>query len=88
MPNTRNPRARQAKSITGRDGYIHKQALHDDLFRGYRKLSAGELEARVLAIRRAAAGGQYFSPAQWRTVDRMRARAAELKRNGDLVAMA
>ena len=54
--------------------------VHDDLFRGYRKLSAGELEARVLAIRRAAAGGQHFSPAQWRTVDHMRERATELQR--------
>jgi hypothetical protein len=27
MPNTRNPRARQGKSITGRDSYIYMQAL-------------------------------------------------------------
>jgi hypothetical protein len=80
MPNTRNPRARQAKSITGRDGYIHMQALHDDLFRDYRKLPADELEARVLTILRAAGRGQHFSPEQWDVVDRMRARAVELKR--------
>jgi hypothetical protein len=54
--------------------------VHDDLFRDYRKLSADELEARVLTIRRAAGRGQQFHYAQWRTVERMRARAGELKR--------
>jgi hypothetical protein len=47
-------------------------------------LKAGKLEARVLAIRRAAAGGQQFSPAQWRTVDHMRERATELQQSSAL----
>ena len=55
-------------------------ALHDDLFRDYRKLSADELEARVLTILRAAGRGQQFSPEQWGVVDRMRSRAVDLKR--------
>jgi Protein of unknown function (DUF3102) len=54
--------------------------VRDDLFRDYRKLSADELEARVLTILRAAGRGQHFSPEQWDVVDRMRARAVELKR--------
>ena len=55
-------------------------ALRDDLFRDYRKLSADELKARVLTILRAAGRGQHFSLEQWGVVDRMRARAVELKR--------
>ena len=54
--------------------------VRDDLFRDYRSFSADELKARVLTIQRAAGRGQHFSPEQWGVVDRMRARAVELKR--------
>ena len=77
----RQPRRRQRRLVRRRPLSITTAlALHDDLFRDYRKLSADELEARVLTILRAAGRGQHFSPEQWGVVDRMRARAVELKR--------
>jgi len=49
--------------------------------RGWRRMSAAELEDLVLAIRRQAEH-QHLSSSVWDTVDRMRTRAAGLRRAG------
>jgi hypothetical protein len=49
--------------------------------RGWRRMPSVELEDLVLAIRRQAEH-QHLSPSTWDMVDRMRARAAELRRAG------
>ena len=53
----------------------------DDVFRCYTRLSLEDLDNRILTIQRMAGSGSHLSPEQWRAVDRMRARAVELKRD-------
>jgi hypothetical protein len=55
--------------------------FHDEGFRNYRQMSLADLENLILTIQRAAGRGSHLTPTQWAKLDRMRARAAELKRN-------
>jgi hypothetical protein len=47
--------------------------------RGWRRMSVVELEGLILAIRRHAVR-QHLAPSTWAFVDRMRKRAAELRK--------
>ena len=47
----------------------------------WRKLPLAELETEILAVQRMAVR-QHLTPGEWKTVDRMRKRAAALRREG------
>ena len=47
----------------------------------WRKLPLAELETEILAVQRMAVG-RHLTPADWKTLDRMRKRAAALRREG------
>ena len=47
----------------------------------WRKLPLAELETEILAVQRMSVR-QHLTPAEWKTVDRMRKRAAALRREG------
>jgi hypothetical protein len=65
--------------ITRKDGA--RAFVDDDVFREYKQMPLADLENLILKIQRAAGDGTHLTPAQWNKLDRMRDRAAELKRN-------
>jgi hypothetical protein len=76
-----NPTADKPTQAVTKSKGAPQAFVGDDVFGGYRQMSLGDLENRILTIQRAAGRGSHLTPAQWAKLDRMRARAAELKRN-------
>jgi hypothetical protein len=78
-----NPAAQEPTQavVTRKDG--GQASVTDEVFRGYTKKSLEDLENLILTIQRGR--GMHLSPAQRAKLDRMRARAAELKRTSDRV---
>jgi hypothetical protein len=62
--------------------------FHQDMFKGWTKLSGAELEKTVELIRTAAGRGYHFTDAQWKTVDKMRERVLTLQKVERAVARA